>query len=144
MANITRRGYEGILYYGTAGSSAATQVTNCEDLDYDTQPEKAQTTIRGDGSAVPINTERVVALSATISWKMQNRPSDTTMAALLAAARAGSAVALKTKSYSSGRGYDGDCTLSVKEGMPLKGMTMLEFTATPTDDEGRTPQLNAT
>lgn len=143
MAGLTRRGYEGILYYGTAGGTAATQVTNCEDLDYDVDPEKAETTERGAGSSVPIKTERVVCLGVTLTWKMYNKPADTTLAALVAAARTGAAVALKTKSYSSGTGFDGDCTLAVKQGMPLKGMTMLEFTATPTDDEGRTPALNA-
>ena len=37
MAGAIRMGYEAILYYGTAGSTAATQVTNCVDLDYDVE-----------------------------------------------------------------------------------------------------------
>lgn len=143
MAGLTRRGFEGQLFYGTAGSTASTQITNCEDLDYDIDPEKAETTERGAGTNVPIKTERVVALGVTITWKMYNKPADTTLAALRAAASTGAAVALRTKSYSSGTGYDGDVTLSCKNSKPLKGMAMFEFTATPTDDEGRSPQLNA-
>lgn len=143
MAGVTRRGYEGLLYYGTAGSTAATQVTNCEDLDYQTEPERGETTIRGDGSAVPIVTSRVVALKPTITWRMLYKPADTTLAALIAAARTGAAVALRTKAYSSGTGFDGDCTLQVSAGMPLKGISTFEFTAEATDDEGRTPLLNS-
>jgi hypothetical protein len=138
----SKSGWQGLLYYGTAGSTAATQVTNATDLDYTTEPEKAETTVRGAGSSVPIVTEDVVALKATITWTMILKTDDTTLVALLAAQRTGAAVALRTKSYSSGLGYDGDCTLSVKNGMPLKGQNTFEFTATPTDSSGRAPQLN--
>ena len=143
MAGATRMGYEGQLLYGTAGSTAATLVTNCVDLDYDTAAEKAPTTVRGAGTTPPIETERVTSIKPTITWKMLNKPADTTLSALVAAARTGAAVALRTKSYSAGTGYDGDCTLSVKNGMTLKGEASFDFTATATDDEGRAPLLNA-
>lgn len=142
MPGATRMGYEGQLLYGTAGSTAGTLVTNCVDLDYDTPSEKAPTTVRGAGTSPPITTERVTGLSASITWKMLNKPADATLAALVAAARTGAAVALRTKSYSAGTGYDGDATLSVKNGMPIKGEQVFEFSATPTDDEGRAPLLN--
>lgn len=143
MAGAVRMGYEGQLFYGTAGSQAATQVTNCVDLEYNTEPEKGETTVRGAGTSPPIVTERVTALKPTITWRMLNKPADTTLAALIAAARAGTAVALRTKSYSSGTGFDGDCTVSVNHGAPLKGEQTFEFVATATDDEGRTPLLNS-
>lgn len=137
----TQSGYQGILYYGAAGSTASTQVGNCEDLNYDTEPERAETTVRGT-SGVPIKTSKVVALDAKITWSMLMKTGDTTLTALLAAARTGAAVALRTKSYSSGLGFDGDCTLGVTHEMTLKGQSKFNFTAEATDDEGRSPSLN--
>jgi hypothetical protein len=138
----TKSGYEGILYYGAAGSTGSEQVTNCEDLNYDTEPERVETTVRGAGTSPPIVTSKVVALKPTITWSMLLKTGDTTLTALLAAARTGAAVALRTKSYSSGLGFDGDCTLGVTHEMTLKGQSKFNFTAEATDDEGRAPQLN--
>jgi hypothetical protein len=137
----TSSGYQGQLFYGTAGSTAATQLPNVEDLNYDTEAEKAETTVRGT-SGVPIVTEKTVAIKPTITWGMLQKSGDTNLTALIAAARAGTAVALRTKSYASGTGFDGDCTLSVTHEMTLKGQSKYNFTATATDDEGRAPQLN--
>lgn len=143
MAGATRMGYEGILKYGTAGSSAATLVTNCVDLDYDTSVTRGNTTVRGAGTSPPIGTSRVTGIKPTITWKMLNKPADTTLAALIAAARTGAAVALRTISHDTGKGFDGDVTLEVKNGMPLDGEATYEFSAEATDDEGRAPLLNA-
>lgn len=141
MAN--KSGYQGQIYYGTAGSQAGTLLTNVEDLQYDTEPEKVETQGRGDGNSVPIKCEDVVSIGATITWAMFLKTTDTALTALVAAARTGAAVALRTKSYSSGLGFDGDCTLSVSHEKTLKGQSKFNFTATPTDSEGRTPLLNA-
>lgn len=135
-------GYQGIIYYGTAGSTATTQITNCEDLNYDNEAERAPTTVRGTGATPPINTSKVVALGAVITWSMLMKSDDATLTSLLAAARTGAAVAIRTKSYASGLGFDGDCTLSVTHEMTLKGQSKFNFTGEPTDDEGRAPQLN--
>jgi hypothetical protein len=135
-------GYQGILYYGTAGAQAPTQVTNCEDLQYDTEPERASTTVRGTGATPPIQTSKVVALKPVITWSMLMKSDDATLTALLAAARTGAAVALRTKSYASGLGFDGDCTIGVSHEMTLAGQSKFNFTAEATDDEGRSPQLN--
>lgn len=141
MAGINRMGYETQLFYGTAGSTGATQITNAIDVDYNIDPTRGDTTTRGAGTSVPIETSKVTALKPTITWRMLNKPSDTTLAALIAASKTGAAVALRTKSYSSGQGFDGDVTLAMKEGAPLKGEGTFEFTAEATDDEGRTPAL---
>jgi hypothetical protein len=133
-------GYETQLFYGTAGTTAATQITNAVDVDYNLDPERGDTTTRGDGSSVPIVTSRVTALKPTITFKMLHKPADTTLAALIAASKAGSPVAMRTKSYSSGSGYDGDVTLSFKESAPLKGEGSFEFTAEATEESGRAPQ----
>lgn len=138
----TSSGYQGQLFYGTAGGTAAQQVTNCVDLNYDTEPERAETTVRGAGTAVPVVTSKTVALKPVITWSMLQKSGDTVLTALLAAARTGAAVALRTKSFASGTGFDGDCTLGVTHEMTLKGESKYNFTAEATDDEGRAPQLN--
>jgi hypothetical protein len=130
----TKSGYEGILYYGTAGSTAATQVVNCEDLNYDTDLEKVETTTRGDGATLPKKSEKPVAIGATITWGMLMKTGDATLTALIAAARTGANVALRTKAHSTGTGFDGDCTVTVTHEMTLKGQSKFNFTATPNDE----------
>jgi len=138
---VTKMGFEGLLYYGAAGSTAATQITNATDVSVSLDAEKASTSVRGAGSSVPINTEQVVAISFQAEWTMLDKSDDTTLEALKVAAAAGAGVALRMKDYSAGKGYDGDVTLSMKHGKPLKGEQTIVFTATPTDEGGRAPQL---
>jgi hypothetical protein len=133
-------GYEGKFYYGTAGAQAALLVENVVDLNYDKDPERGSTTIRGNGSAPPIVTSRVTGLKPTITWTMINRTADVALAAFRAAAATGAAIALRTKDHATGKGYDGDMTLSEKEGQPLHGEQTFEFTAEATR-ELREPQL---
>lgn len=134
MSGVTRRGYEGLIYYGVAGATAATLITNCEDLNYSNPSEKIETTTRGDSSTPPKKSEKVVGIGAEITWSMMRKDGDATLAALLAAERTGALVALRTKDYSSGTGFDGDCSLSVTHEMTLKGQSKFNFTATPCDD----------
>jgi hypothetical protein len=134
-------GYKGKLYVGTAGSTAGTEVTTIEDLQYDTEAEKVETTVRGDGSAAPIVTEVVVAIKPTITFSMFEKSDDANLTTFRAAARTGAAIALRTKAHSSGLGFDGDAVLSVTHEMTLKGASKYNFTATA-NDELRAVQLN--
>lgn len=140
-SNRTRMGYEGQLKYGNAGSTAGTLIQNCVDLNYDQDAEYGDTTTRGDSSAVPIQTQGPSQRKASITWKMLNKPEDAALIALLAASADQTPVALRTLSYSSGKGYDGDCYVKAKNGMPLKGEATYDFEAVVTDDGGRAPQL---
>lgn len=139
MAN-TKVGYEFELYYGTAGSTASQKIENSRDADYDVSPTFADTSVRGDGSGPVIESERVAALKPQITWSMIDRSDDTILAALLAAGANGTAVAIRTKDHSSGKGYDGDCNITWRQGAPFRGEQTFEFTATPNSDL-RTPQL---
>lgn len=142
--STTKMGYEGILYYGTAGSTASTQVTNCVDLQYDIDAEYGDTTVRGDGSLVPIESGRPTLRKASITWKMLMKSDDTTLTALRAAAAVQSVIALRTKSFASGTGFDGDCFISCKQGMPLKGEQTLEFALMKVSEtDGRAALLSA-
>lgn len=138
----TYMGYESKLYYGVAGSTAATLVSNARDVKYSIGTKKAPTTVKGSGSSPPIEVERVVGLTAQITWQMLDRSGDTTLAALVAAAATGAPVALRVIPHTGGTGFDGDCTISAEVGLPYQGESTLDFTATPNDDN-RTPQLNA-
>jgi len=130
----TRAGYEGQLLYGTAGATAATLLTNVEDLNYDTEIEKVEITTRGNGASLPRKSEKPVAVGATITWSMFMQTGDAALTALLAAARTGAAVALCTRAFPTGLGFDGDCTLQVTHEMTLKGASKFNFTATPNDE----------
>lgn len=139
---VKRMGYEGVLYIGTAGSQAATQLTCATDIDYTTDLEMGETTCRGDGSSVPIKSEKPSCISAEITFKMLNTVGVAALATLLAAARTPSAIAVYYKDSATGKGYDGDMNIKVKLNTPLKGEQTYEFTCT-VNDELRTPSLNA-
>ena len=131
---VSRMGYEGQLFVGAAGATGATQVLNCEDLNYANPLEKAETTTRGDGTTLPKKSEKPVSIGAEITWAMLRKDGDTTLATILAAARTGALLAVRTKSYASGEGFDGDCTIEVRHEKTLKGNSKYNFTATPCDD----------
>lgn len=140
---ITKKmGYESLLYYGAAGATAATQITNCRDVNYNITPQTAPTTVKGSGSAPPIETVRVVGRQAQITWTMLNKSDDSTLTALRAAAVNGTTVALRYLPHSGGTGFDGDVILQCENGAPLGGEQTFNFTATPNDDD-RTPALNS-
>ena len=136
-----KMGFEGQIFRGAAGSTAATQLTNVGDINYNIETEKGSTLVRGDGSAPPITTESVTARTVSIEFTMKNDTTDTSFEALRVAAFAGTAVAIRTKDHSTGKGFDGDCTLSAQNGMPIQGEQTTQFTATPTRDGGRAPSL---
>ena len=136
----TRMGFEGSILYGTAGSTAATVITNSRDIAYNLDPEKGTTTVRGASVDPPIVMERVTSLGITIEWTMLNIDTDSTLADLLTAAYAGNEVALRTLDRSAGKGFDGDVTVSVQHGAPIGGEQTFVFSATPSA-ESRAPVL---
>jgi len=137
----TKMGFEGEIYYGAKGGTASTKLTNSRDITESFDIEEGDTTVRGAGTSPPIKTSRVTARSYSIEWTMLNNTTDTSLTALIAAAVAGTAVAVRTKSYSSGLGYDGDMNISYKQGVPVAGEQTFQFTGKP-NAEDRDPQLN--
>jgi hypothetical protein len=144
MTTPTKKmGYEGQLYYGAAGVTAATQVGNCRDLNYAFGPVNEDTTVRGT-SGLPVRTSRPVAMELKdLSWNMIHKTDDTTLTALRAAAAAGSAVALRTKAVSGGTGADFDAYIECTDGMPLAGTHTYDFKVVGLEDVDRTPAFNA-
>jgi hypothetical protein len=134
-------GFEGIILYGSTGSTASTQLLNVTDVAYNLDIEEGNTTVRGDSTTVPIETMDPTVRKVTIEWTMISDTSDASLAALRAAAYAGTGVALRTKDYAAGKGFDGDCFLKVEHGMPIKGEATHKFTATPSRSFSRAPVL---
>lgn len=127
------------MYYGTAGSTAATLLENTRDITITYDVERGDTTVRGDSSAAPVKTADVTARMANIEFAMINDITDVSFAALKTAAAAGTGVALRGKDYASGKGPDADYTLSMSQPLPLQGEQVVTFTAEPSRSYGRAP-----
>lgn len=140
MANIIAMGFEGLIYYGVAGTTASTPIQNSRDIKVSSDPQMGDTTVRGLGTSPPVETEGVSSIKWSATLQMVNSSSDTVLAALLAAAAGGTPVAIRMKDRTAGKGYDGDCNVKVDHGAPLKGEQTLDFTFTPNRD-ARAPQL---
>jgi hypothetical protein len=134
-------GFEGQLFYGVAGTTAATQLTNVQDINFPMDADYGNTTVRGTGLAIPIETQGVTCLKGTVEFTMIYDTADTALTAMMTAAATGAGVALRLKDYSAGKGPDGDYILKVENAMGLKGEQTKKFTGTPTRGYGRDPQL---
>lgn len=139
MANV-KMGYEGMLYYGAAGSTATTLLTNTRDIKLELDRETGDTTVRGSSTSPPIKTEETAMLVVGLEFDMINDITDASFAALKTAAAAGTGVALRGKDYSSGKGPDMDATLKASLPWNLAGEQVVTFTATPSRAYGRAPQ----
>lgn len=138
---IKKMGFQGEIYQGPAGTQAPNRITNRRDITETFDIGEGDTTEAGDGTNPPIETSSVTSRKYGIEWNMLNKVGDTNLVSLMAAAVLGTPVAIRTKSYASGLGYDGDMIIKVKRGMPLKGEQTLDFSGTPNDDY-RAPLLN--
>jgi hypothetical protein len=142
-APYDRMGYERQLFYGTAGTTGTTQLTNVVDINHDIALEFGDTTVRGDSATLPIGTQKPTKRTPNISWQMRDQPNDADLVILRAAAKAGTAVALVIKEFNSAGVattiFDGDCNVTVSEGHPLAGEATFDFEGTATRDHGRLP-----
>ena len=139
---MKRMGIEGQLFYGVAGSTASTLISNCRSPSYKIEQKKADTTTRANlqaGSTAAVTTERVVAVTYSIEWTMLQDEADTTLTALKGAAILGTAVALRSKDYASGTGIDGDFVVNYEKDESDEKEQTLKFTASTTDAGGRLP-----
>ena len=137
-----RAGWEMMVYYGTAGSTAATHISaNVTDVDpgvggweYSDNPD------RGDGTKVPGQDEMPVKRTYAPTFSMVYKDGDTHMAALLAAADANPPVgkAFKIIRYSGGATVlDGDFYINYSSPGPIGDGQVVEFELHPTSDYGR-------
>ena len=139
MAKNTKMAFEGELYYGTAGSTAAILLTNMRDVTIGLDAQRGDTTSRGSGAGPPVGSSRVTRLNQTLEFTMLLKADDTSLEALRVAAAAGTPVALRGLDYAAGKGPDFDYNMAVSNGQPVDGEQTLQFTCEPTEEGGRIP-----
>ena len=143
MAKV-RHSFEAQTFFGDAGSTAATQITELiTDRSYNIETTEAETTDSGDGTSVPLETMDVVKLGAEIQFTMLLKDEDATILAFRAAVEAGTPVALRMKDWSSGVGFDGDVILKYNHSQSFDARQELAFTAKPTKQSARTWSMHA-
>lgn len=125
-----KMGFEGEAFIGTAGSTAATRLSNSRDLTYDNATDKGETTVRGGSTSPPIHSEATTKRTYTGTIQMVLETTDTALETMRAASFAGTPIALRLKDYAAGKGFDGDVNLSHGEPKPLAGEQVIEFTWT--------------
>lgn len=126
-----KMGFEGILYYGAAGSTASTQLTGCRDIKFELKTTKGDTMRRGTSTTAPTATSAVTGFECVLEFDIMNDTSDTSLAAMRTAANTGAAVALRGKDYSAGKGPDSDFILEFSNPWTLKSEQLITITATP-------------
>lgn len=137
-----RAAWEFMVYYGEAGSTAATLI-NANIVDVDpggNQDEYADVPTRGDGVTMPQEDNIPVKMNAKPKVSMVYHDGDTHMAALLAAADANPRVgkALKIIRHSGGATCrDGDYWIRYTSPGPIAEGQIVEFEFSPTSAYGR-------
>lgn len=130
-----RMGLEGKLYWGTAGSTAATELKIARDVSYKLENTEADVSDRNS----IIDLSDVAGIKFSLEFEVNNQSTDAFVAAFRAAVVAGTAIAFRTRDSASGWGVDADFIVSDDESQPLRDAQRIKVTCTPTDKNGRTP-----
>jgi hypothetical protein len=127
---MRRIGFEGKLYWGTAGSTASTELSIARDVGYKFDPTRADVSDRGS----IIDYSRVAGIKFTLDFETTNNDSDPFVAAVRAAAAAGTLIAFRTRDKTSGWGVDGDFNVSLDESQPLRDRQAIKVNCEPCND----------
>lgn len=138
-ANEQKMGFEGLIYYGAAGSTAGSLIPETRDMTINFDTEDGDTTSRQADGLPPIEAGQVTVRKWSMDFGMNVVPGNSIQAAIVAAAYAGNPIAFRSKDFATGKGYDGDVIVKFKHGQPLKGEQSLDFTVRPTKQGGRWP-----
>lgn len=138
-----KMGYQGLLYYGTKGSTASTQVLKRVNATYGITPEVGSTTSAGDGTTVPIATGEAVTLTGEVSFNMIVDSNDAALVAMRAAAATGDPIALRFIPFTGSTGLNADCIISISQGAPLDGEQTADIEVVAMSASLREPILNA-
>ena len=137
-----RKGHEMTVFYGTAGSTAGTQISanvvdadpGGADFDFVDLPS------RGDGSALPVMDEYPVKKNSQPTFSMIYHDGDSHMTALLAAADANPPVGKAFAFYRVASGelaFDGDCWIKYSSPGAIADGQTVEFELHPTSAYAR-------
>jgi hypothetical protein len=130
-----RMGFEGKLYWGTAGSTAATELKIARDVSY--KLESTEVDVSDRNSIIDISD--VAGIKFSMDFEVNNQSTDAFVAAARTACAAGTAMAFRTRDTTSGWGVDADFVISLDESQPLRDAQRIKVTCTPTDKNGRVP-----
>lgn len=119
-----KMGFQGLLYYGVAGTSATTLVKTRVDATVERTLETGSTTSAGEGTNVPINTGEPTAVTEKVTFNVIVDEDDAVTAFLSNNIRA----AFKFVAASGAWTFDRDCVYSIKKGHPLKGEATWDIT----------------
>jgi hypothetical protein len=136
-------GYEKILYIGTAGTTAATQVLDIVNIKVTESVEYGNTNSRGDGTTIPRVSKRAVSLEKVVTFNSLNVPANTNLVTLKAAAThetpASRLIAMRVVDLASGTvEFDADVDLSIDRDAQLSAEQDHAYVAT-VDRSGRDP-----
>jgi hypothetical protein len=140
---VKRMGWEGKIYTGDPGATAAFELQNARDITKSMAYSMGDTTTRGLGVGPPIETGRPSKRSPAVQWKMLDKEGDTLLVALLAASSAGTPVAIRTVNKAGGTGVDADFYITHSQGMPLDGEETIDFQTEKATDEYRSVGLHS-
>lgn len=130
-----RMGFDGKLYWGAAGSTAATELKIARDVSYKLEPTEVDVSDRNS----IVDLSDVAGIKFSLEFEVNNQSTDAFIAAFRAASAAGTAIAFRTRDSASGWGVDGDFIVGNDESQPLRDAQRIKVTCSPTDKNGRVP-----
>jgi hypothetical protein len=145
ITNQAMMGFEKVLYIGTAGTTAATQVLDIVNLKVTETVEYGNTISRGDGLVLPRVSKRAVSLDKVVTFNSLNVPDNSNLVTLKAAATsetpASRVIALKVVDVASGvTEFDADVDLSIDRDAQLSAEQDHAYVAT-VDRSHRNPAV---
>lgn len=130
-----RMGFDGRFYYGTAGSTAATYTTEVKDVSYSLEIDEADVS---DRSSI-YDLVDVAGVKFSIDITIDNKDSSAFVAALRAAAIAGTAISVLTADKAGGFGVDCDVVVKLGEEQKLRDAQRITISLMPTNQADREP-----
>ena len=128
-------GFEKILYIGTVGVTAATQVLDLVNVKVTETVQYGNTISRGDGTTLPRVTKRATSLEKVVTFNSLNVPANTNLVTILAAATsatpASRLISMLVKDKASGvTEFDADVDITIDRDAQLSGEQDHAFVAT--------------
>ncbi len=145
ITNQAIMGFEKVLYIGTAGSEAGTQVFDIVNIKVTESVEYGNTISRGDGLKIPRVSKRAVSLEKVVTFNSLNVPDNTNLATLKAAATsetpASRVIAMKVVDVASGvTEFNADVDLAIDRDAQLSAEQDHAYVAT-VDRSHRVPAV---
>ena len=135
ITNQAIMGFQKVLYIGTAGSTAATQVLDLVNIKVTETVEYGNTISRGTGLVLPRVSKRAVSLDKVVTFNSLNVPDNANLVTLKAAATsetpASRVIAMKVVDVASGTTeFDADVDLAIDRDAQLSAEQDHAYVAT--------------